>query len=123
MVHPIQQHAGHSFQTLRQGRQTLDRVSNGAVDYEQHLIDHLTLLELPLNLTQAHLIIHQSLKYNKKTFRILVIDDAIYDMCNTHLRQGLLIIVPCKDTKKGSVEDGDWIWYIPSRFSLTSSLL
>lgn len=77
VVHPIQQHAGHFFQTLRQGRQTLNRVSDGAVDYEEHLIDHLTLLELPLHLTQAYLIIHQSLKYNNKTFNILLLDDTI----------------------------------------------
>lgn len=49
-MHPIQQHTAHPLQTLRQGRQTLDRPPNGAVDYEQHLVHHLTLLELPLNL-------------------------------------------------------------------------
>lgn len=49
-----------------------------------------------------------------------MIDDAIYAMCYTHLRQGLLLIVPCKDTKKGSVEDGDWIWYTRSRFALAA---
>lgn len=71
VVHPIQQYEGHPFQTLRQRRQTLDRVTDCAVDYEQHLIDHLTLLELPLNLTQAYLIIHQSLKDNKKSLGLL----------------------------------------------------
>lgn len=65
-MHPIQQHTGHPLQTLREGRQTLDRSSNGAVDNEQHLIHHLALLELPLNLPQTHLIIHPGLKSNHK---------------------------------------------------------
>ena len=67
-MHPIQQHTDHPLQALREGGQTLDRISNGAVDNEQHLVHRPTLLELPLNLSQTHLVVYQGLekKQNKR---------------------------------------------------------
>lgn len=61
-MHPIQQHTDHPLEAVGQGRQTLDRPSNGAVDDEQHLIHSLTLLKLPLDLSQTDLICHPCLK-------------------------------------------------------------
>ena len=50
-MHPVEQHVGHSLQTLGHGGQPLDWPSNGAVDHEQHFVHCLTLHELPLNLS------------------------------------------------------------------------
>lgn len=61
-VHPIQQHTGHPLQTLRQAGDALDGPSDSAEDNEQNLIDHLTLLELPLNFLQSILIVGPGLQ-------------------------------------------------------------
>ncbi len=65
-MHPIEQHTGHPLQPVRQGGQTLDRLSDGAVDNKQHLVHHLTLLELPVNLSQTCFIIYPGLNENQK---------------------------------------------------------
>lgn len=61
-MHSLQQHTGHPLQTFRQGWQTLDGPSDGAVYDQQHLVHHLDLPELPLDLSQTWLVSHPGLK-------------------------------------------------------------
>lgn len=79
-MHPIQQHTGHPLQSFGQGGDTLDGPSHGAVDDEQNLVHHLTLLELPLNLSQSTLIIRPGLqtKKTKGTNIKLLLNEMLY---------------------------------------------
>lgn len=122
-MHPLQQHAGHLLQTLRQGGQTLDGPSDGAVNNEQHLVHGLTALELQLDLSQTTLIRNERLKTKRHTFNMPcqrcsnMTDSTINEISEvqrvslrmqaqrTDLRQWVLIIVPGKDVEKGNIKD------------------